>query len=148
MTQVVCGACETINRVAAGRPAREAKCGKCGQPLFAGKPVEVTGAGLRKRRDKSQGVGLLVDVWAPWCGPCKSMAPNFAAAAARLEPDVQLLKLNSDTEQAAAGELRIQSIPTLILFRDGQEVARSSGLMSEAQIIDWTRRALGRSAAA
>ncbi len=148
MLQVVCGECETVNRVATGRDPLAAKCGRCGVRLFGGKPVEVTGAGLDRRRRQSDSVALLLDVWAPWCGPCKVMAPQFAAAAPRLEPQVQLLKLNSDAEPAAAGALGVRSIPTLILFLDGREAARASGAMTADQIIAWTRRSLGRSAAA
>ncbi|MFI4933604.1 MAG: thioredoxin domain-containing protein [Caulobacterales bacterium] len=148
MGQVVCGHCEAINRVVENRPAGDARCGRCHAPLFAGKPIEVSGAGLERRRAQGQGAALLVDVWAPWCGPCRSMAPHFAAAAGRLEPDVQLLKLNSEAEPAAAGALGIQAIPTLILFSLGREVARASGLMTTEQIVQWVRRALGVSAAA
>jgi thioredoxin 2 len=148
MLQVVCGQCETGNRVAAGRDPTEGKCGRCGAPLFSGKPVEVTGEGLERRRRLTQGAALLVDVWAPWCGPCRMMAPAYAAAAPRLAPEVQLLKLNSETEQQAASKLRIHSIPTMILFRGETEVARSMGAMTADQIVQWTRRALGEAAAA
>jgi len=146
--QVVCAACASANRVADGRDPREAKCGRCHAKLFAGAPAEVTGDGLERRRRQNQGVATLVDVWAPWCGPCKMMAPQFAAAAARLAPEVQLVKLNSDAEQRAAAELNIRSIPTMILISGGQEIARSSGAMSADQIVQWTRQALGKAPAA
>src|SRR6478735_2930281 len=115
MKQLVCPACGALNRTPDGRDAREAKCGKCHGGLLTGAPLEVTGAQLQRHRAGTKGVALLLDVWAPWCGPCLSMAPQFAAAAKALEPDVRLLKLNSDTEQAAAGALGVQSIPALFL---------------------------------
>ena len=101
MTQFVCPSCGAANRVPQGRDARQAKCGKCHQTVLTGAPVEVSGAELQAHRNGTKGAALLLDVWAPWCGPCKSMAPQFAAAAKELEPDVRLLKLNSDAEPAA-----------------------------------------------
>lgn len=148
MLQAICASCETANRVAAGRDPAEAKCGRCGARLFAGNPVEVTPEGLERRRRLSNGVALLVDVWAPWCGPCRMMAPHFAAAAARLAPAVQLVKLNSDAHPQEAARLRIRGIPTLILYRGGDEVARVSGALSTDQIVQWASRALGQAAAA
>jgi thioredoxin 2 len=104
--------------------------------------VEVSGAQLRSHRDGTKGAALLLDVWAPWCGPCKSMGPQFAAAAKMLEPDVRLLKLNSDAEPEAARELGVSGIPALFLMRDGKIVARTSGTMPASQIVSWTRQAL------
>ncbi len=143
MSQVVCVACGAGNRLPSDRDPLAAKCGQCKSPLFTGAPTAVTGADLDRHRRTTKGTALLLDVWAPWCGPCRTMAPSFEAAARQLEPAVRLLKLDSDAEQAAAGALNISSIPTLILFRDGQVVARQAGAMSTAQIVDWTRRALG-----
>jgi len=148
MLQVVCGHCETANRVASGRDPLGAKCGKCGRPLFAGHPADVSAEGLERRRRLSQGVALLVDVWAPWCGPCRAMAPQFAVAAARLEPRVQLVKLNSDAHPEASARLGVRGIPTLILMSGAAEVARASGAMSAEQIVGWTQRALAGVAAA
>jgi thioredoxin 2 len=147
MMQVVCASCESLNRVAAGRDPAEAKCGRCHKPLFAGHPAEVSGEGLERRREKSQDVAVLVDVWAPWCGPCRAMAPQYEAAAAKLEPQVQLVKLNSDDNPEEASRLGVRGIPTMILFRGGREAARTSGAMSAEQIVHWTRNALAKAAA-
>jgi len=142
MNQFVCPSCGAINRTPEGRDPRRAKCGKCHDALLTGAPVEVTGAQLRSHRNATKGAALLLDVWAPWCGPCKSMAPQFAAAAKALEPDVRLLKLNSDAEPAAASELGVSGIPALFLIRDGEIIARTAGAMPASQIVSWTRQAL------
>lgn len=147
MRQFLCPSCGAANRAPEDRDARAARCGRCREPIFGGQPVEVTGAKLRAHRASTKGVALLLDVWAPWCGPCRAMAPHFAAAAKSLEPDVRLLKLNSQDEQQAAAELGVSSIPALLLFRDGALVDRTAGLMSADQIVAWTRQALARAPA-
>ncbi len=146
MKQFVCPSCGAVNRIADGRDALQAKCGKCHKPLLTGAPVEVSGAELQSHRSATKGAALLLDVWAPWCGPCKSMAPQFAAAAKTLEPEVRLLKLNSDAEPQAAGALSVSGIPALLLIRDGKVIARTAGLMPASQIVSWTRQALSPSA--
>ena len=143
MHEIVCPSCSTVNRIAPGKPASQAKCGKCSAAIFRGEPVEVNDLGLRARVGRTRGA-LLLDVWAPWCGPCRSMAPHFHAAAERLEPDFQLLKLNSDQNQQTAADLGIRGIPTLILFRDGVEIARQSGAMTTDQIVSWAHAMLER----
>ena len=143
MSQVVCVACGAGNRLPQDRDPLSAKCGSCKAPLFTGKPTAVNGADLARHRRLTEGTALLLDVWAPWCGPCRTMAPNFEAAARQLEPAVRLLKLDSEAEPAAAGALNVSSIPTLILFKDGAPVARQAGAMSTAQIVAWTRQTLG-----
>lgn len=135
---VVCARCGGINRVAPDRPALAAKCGKCKSKLFAGHPEDVDAAVFDSQVSRST-IPVLVDVWAPWCGPCLSMAPAYAAATAELEPHVRLIKLNSDAEQAAASRLSIRGIPTMILFAKGREVARTSGAMGTGQIVQWVR---------
>jgi thioredoxin 2 len=147
MTQFVCPACGAANRVPVGRDARQAKCGKCHQTVLTGAPVEVSGAELQAHRNGTKGAALLLDVWAPWCGPCRSMAPQFAAAAKGLEPDVRLLKLNSDAEPAAASALGVSGIPALFLIRDGKVIAQTAGAMPASQIVSWARQALGKLAA-
>jgi thioredoxin 2 len=142
MRQFVCPACGAANRAPDGKDPRAAKCGRCKEALFSAHPIEVDAAAFRAHRAGTKGAAVLLDVWAPWCGPCRAMAPNFAAAAATLEPDVRLLKLNSDAEPQAAGELGVSGIPALLLFRDGHAIARTAGAMNAPQIVAWTRQAL------
>lgn len=138
---VVCPHCAATNRLPEGRPATAAKCGKCGAALFEGHPADVSGEIFTQQIERST-IPVLVDVWAPWCAPCRMMAPAFAAAAAELEPHVRLVKLNSNVEQAVAVQLGISGIPTLLLFRGGREIARQSGAMSASQIVQWTKQHL------
>jgi thioredoxin 2 len=135
---VVCSKCGTVNRLPPSRPAIDAKCGKCKAKIFAGHPEDVD-AEIFGRQVARDTIPVLVDVWAPWCGPCRMMAPAYEAAARELEPQVRLIKLNSDAEQAVASRLGIQAIPTMILFHEGRELARTSGAMSAPQIVRWVR---------
>lgn len=135
---VVCSKCGGVNRLPPGRDAGEAKCGKCGTRLFSGHPQDVD-AEIFDRQITRSSIPVVVDVWAPWCGPCKMMAPAYEAAANELEPLVRLIKLNSDNEQAVAARLGIRGIPTMILFHGGREIARASGAMTASQIVRWIR---------
>ncbi len=135
---IVCPRCAAVNRVPSGRPAEAARCGACKRPLFAAAPVDADRAMFERQVARSS-IPVLVDVWAPWCGPCRMMAPAFAQAASVLEPDMRLVKLNSESEPDVAGHLGIAGIPTLLLFADGREVARVSGAMNAAGIVSWAR---------
>ncbi|WEX10813.1 thioredoxin TrxC [Chelativorans sp. AA-79] len=135
---IVCSKCGGVNRLPPARSALAGKCGKCGARLFSGHPEDVD-ADILERQIARSTVPVLVDVWAPWCGPCRMMAPAFEAAARELEPRLRLVKLNSDVEQSAAARLGIRGIPTMILFHGGREIARTSGAMTDAQIVQWAR---------
>ena len=141
MPNVVCPHCSAVNRIPGERLGDSPRCGKCGDPLFTGKPLELTAAGFDRHLQRSE-LPLVVDFWAEWCGPCKMMAPAFAQAAAELEPAVRLAKVDTEAQQSVAGRYAIRSIPTLILFRDGREVARQAGAMSRNDIVQWVNRAL------
>ena len=137
MTHIVCSHCGATNRIPEGSDLAAGKCGKCGRQLFEGQPADVSAAILEKHIAKSD-VPVLVDVWAPWCGPCKVMGPQFAAAAKQAEPRLRFVKLNSDDNQELSGRLGVRGIPTMIMFRGGKEVARISGAMSSNDILRWT----------
>ena len=134
--RVVCVHCGAVNRVPSARNAAEAKCGRCGKPLFEGKPADVSAEMVDRQMTKGT-LPVVVDVWAPWCGPCHAMAPEFEKAAKAGEPGMRFLKLNSDEHQAMAARFGIRGIPTMLLLRNGKEVARISGAMSSSQIIGW-----------
>jgi thioredoxin 2 len=140
---VACPACNTLNRAPREKLAAGSggKCGHCGSPLFGGHPVALNAESFESHAVKSD-VPLLVDFWAPWCGPCKAMAPQFDKAASQLEPSVRLAKVNTDEERELAGRFQIQGIPTMVLLKHGKEIARQSGAMNAAGIQSWVDQAL------
>lgn len=136
--QLACPHCSAINRVVASRLAESPSCGRCHERLFTGAPVALTAVTFDSHAVRSN-LPLLVDFWAPWCGPCQSMAPQFAAAAKLLEPDLRLAKVDTEAEPALGARFGIRSIPTLLLMQSGNEIARQSGAIGTAQIVQWAR---------
>ncbi len=138
---LVCPHCDRINRVPPERFADGPRCGTCRQPLLDGHPLELNERNF-DRHIEAGGLPVLVDFWAPWCGPCRSMAPVFSAAAAELKTGARFAKVNTEEHPALAARYGIRSIPTLILFRAGQERDRHSGALDRHQLIDWVKRYL------
>jgi thioredoxin 2 len=135
---VVCPSCGAINRVPSDRPAQRAKCGNCHQLLFAGTPV-MADTETFERHLTSNDIPVLVDFWAPWCGPCRAMAPAYERAAAELEPDFRLLKVNTEEQPTVAARYNIRSIPTLMLFDGGRQIAQRAGASDTRGIVSWAR---------
>lgn len=133
---VVCGECNAVVRIPTDRLTQQPHCPQCHQPVFSGHPVNLTAATFEKQLERSD-VPVVIDVWAPWCGPCQAMAPHFAEATKRLEPHWRFAKLNSDDEPQIASRLGIRSIPTLIVYHQGRELARQSGLMDVNRLTQW-----------
>ncbi|SMP81649.1 thioredoxin TrxC [Noviherbaspirillum suwonense] len=135
---IVCPQCATVNRLQAERLNAHPSCGKCSHAIFVAKSVEVDGDAFTKHVTRND-IPVLVDFWAPWCGPCLTMAPAYENAAQRLEPAFRLLKLDTEKAQDLAVRYTIRSIPTLALFKNGREVARRTGAMDAGGIVAWAQ---------
>jgi len=136
--EIVCPHCSKVNRVPAPRMLEHPICGNCKQEIFTEAPFESNGEQFVKHITRND-IPVLVDFWAPWCGPCTAMAPAFAQATEQLEPNIRLIKVNTEANPEIAAQYAIRSIPTMVLFRGGKEFARQSGAMSASSIVSWAR---------
>jgi thioredoxin 2 len=143
VSHIVCPHCIANNRLPSDRLGSSPSCGKCKKPLFTGQVATLTAPSFQAMIERNE-IPVIIDFWAPWCGPCKSMAPAFEQAAKVLEPNIRLAKINIDSEQAIANRFNIQSIPTMACFYQGKEVARQNGAMDTASIVRWAQSASER----
>lgn len=135
---IACPHCTTLNRVPSARLTQQPKCGLCHRPLFTAHPIELTAANFDVHAARSD-IPLVVDFWALWCGPCRVMAPAYEQAAPLLEPQYRLGKLDSDAEPLLATRYHVRSIPTLMLLKNGRELARQAGAVATQDIVRWVR---------
>lgn len=138
LVHVVCPQCHAVNRLPDNRLGEGGTCGKCHAPLFNGHPVELNEASFDQHISRSD-LPVVVDFWAPWCGPCRSMAPAFVEAAKQMEPAYSFVKLDTEQSQNIAARFNIRSIPTIAIFKNGREVARQAGAMDTSSIVRWVK---------
>ncbi len=144
-TRVSCVQCAAVNRVPQARLGDKPVCGRCKTPLFGAAPIELDQAGFARFLADND-LPVLVDFWAPWCGPCLQMAPTFHAAAAQLEPRIRLVKINTEQNQQLAAQLNIRSIPTIAVFLNGREVSRQAGALPGPQLMQFAAQAITQAA--
>ena len=138
---LVCPHCEAVNRIPDDKLADKPRCGRCKEPLFTGNPVELSDQTFDKHLKRND-LPLVVDFWAPWCGPCKMMGPHFKSVTAQMEPHLRFAKLNTEQAQRVAAQYNIRSIPTVAIFRNGREVARQAGAMDARMLAQWIQSQL------
>ena len=133
---IVCPSCDSVNRVPENRPAAQAVCGRCKTKLFEGRPIDLDGARFERHAERND-IPVIADFWAPWCGPCRAMAPVFERAARELEPSARFVKVNVDDNPNLAGKLGVRGIPAFFVFRHGRVLAQQAGVADFGTLRNW-----------